>query len=315
LLPSRRPFGVLGLLLYSVLGLASARYAAAQDPGGLAAFFEGKQVVVKMDMPGTQQGVDIYPQRPQPLDLKSYSGRVKKFGVAIRNGDSVMITKIKVKDNNIEFQLAGGGYGTFGDDTDTSAHFTPADKSSREKDLENRLKTETDPDRRRSLQRELDRVRSDRQRRDDFARAAAENAAESKKARIDGKRIQGGSRFNLHFDSRNLGDSLTPQLVMTALAQYVAFPPEAFPPSVEPSPAVTSASKPPEPAVGPDSAKQLKKGQTTEQVESLLGQPAETHKRSENGLEITSLSFQGKDVIIRADFVNGVLVQYSMSSR
>jgi hypothetical protein len=55
-----------------------------------------------------------------------------------------MVTKVKVKDNNIEFQLAGGGYGTVSDDTDTSVQFTPSERSGREKDLENRLKSETD---------------------------------------------------------------------------------------------------------------------------------------------------------------------------
>jgi len=217
-----------GIALGAILMFSIAPQAEAQDAAALAQFFEAKQVIVKMDMPGTQQGVDIYPDRPQPLDLKSYSGRLKKFGIAIRNGDSVMITKVKVKDNNIEFQLAGGGYGTFGDDTDTSAHYTPADKSRREKDLENQINAEKDPDRRRSLQRELDRVRRDRQRSDDISRSIAQDAAEAKKGRIDAKRTQGGSRFNLHFDTKRLGDSLTPQMVMKALAAYVSFPPESF---------------------------------------------------------------------------------------
>lgn len=267
-----------------------------------------------MDMPGTQQGVDLYPDRPQPLDLKSYSSRVKKFGVAIRNGDSVMITKIKVKDNNIEFQLAGGGYGTAGDDTDTSAHYTPADKSSREKDLENQLRTEKDPDRRRSLQRDLDRARSDRERRDDRARADAESAAESKRARIDNRRIQGGSRFNLHFDARKLGDGLAPQLVMKALDAYVSFPPGEFAPAAAAPPSMAVSEARPG-AVSLDSVKSLRKGLTREQVDSLLGQPAETHRRSENGLEMTSCSYEGKEAVVLADFVNGVLVKYSMSSR
>ena len=70
-----------------------------------------------MDMPATQQGADIYPQRTQALDLNSYSRRIKQFGAALRTGDSVMITKVRVKEKVIEFQLGGGGYGTLGDDT------------------------------------------------------------------------------------------------------------------------------------------------------------------------------------------------------
>ncbi|HEX4164093.1 MAG TPA: hypothetical protein VHZ55_01345 [Bryobacteraceae bacterium] len=164
----------------------------AQNPAAIGQFFEGKQVIVKLDMPATQQGVDIYPQRPQTLDVKSYSSRLKKFGTSLRNGDKVVITKIKVKDNNVEFQLGGGGYGTAFDDTDSSVHFTPADKSSREKELERQLNAETDPDKRRSLQRELESVRADRERQDLRDRARAEDAADNKKQRIDSQRLQGG---------------------------------------------------------------------------------------------------------------------------
>src|SRR5215210_3107327 len=47
-----------------------------------------------------------------------------------------MITRIKLKDKLIEFQLGGGGYGTAGDDTDTSAYVASVPKSIREKTLE-----------------------------------------------------------------------------------------------------------------------------------------------------------------------------------
>ena len=100
----------------------------AQNAASLSQFFEGKQVVVQLDMPASQTGVDIYPQRPTPIDLGSYQSRLKQYGTSLRNGDSVMITKIKVKPKSIEFQLGGGGYGTFWDDTDTSAHYTAAGK-------------------------------------------------------------------------------------------------------------------------------------------------------------------------------------------
>lgn len=54
------------------------------------------------------------------MDMKSYASRMKESGTSLRNGDSVLISKVKVKDKSIELQLGGGGYGTFGDDTDTS---------------------------------------------------------------------------------------------------------------------------------------------------------------------------------------------------
>jgi hypothetical protein len=288
------------------LALGLCCQLAGQSPEAVSSFFEGKQVTVKLDMPGTQQGVDIYPQRPQALDLKSYSGRIKKFGAALRNGDSVMVTKVKVKDTNIEFQLAGGGYGTVSDDTDTSVQFTPSEKSKREKDLENRLKSETDRDRRRALQRELDDLRSWRERRDQRDRAAAEETAEFKKQRLDARRQQGGSRFNIRFEPRRPISEITPQAIMAALTPYVTFPPDALGSSEPPTEPQPNDS---------DAIRDLKKGLTLEQVVALLGQPVETHDRSQGGLKVTTCSFQNKDVTVQGDFINGVLVQYTLSSR
>ena len=47
------------------------------------------------------------------MDWKDYSGRIKQFGTAIRKGDTARVTAIVVKKDMIEFQLDGGGFGTF----------------------------------------------------------------------------------------------------------------------------------------------------------------------------------------------------------
>ena len=52
--------------------------------------FEGKQVIVLIDMPGTQKGVNIYPQRPNPFDANDYGKQMKGNPVALRVGDAVM---------------------------------------------------------------------------------------------------------------------------------------------------------------------------------------------------------------------------------
>ena len=298
------------------LALAFVHQLAAQNPAAVSAYFEGKHVVVKMDMPATQQGVDVYPQRPQKIDMKSYSNRIKKFGVSLRNGDSVMVTTVKVKKDNIEFQLAGGGYGTAFDDTDTSVHFTPADKSGREKELQDQLNAETDPDRRRSLQRKLDDARADRERRDRRDRAAAEDAADARRQRIDVRRQQGGSRFNIRLDTKQ-GEAATPELIISALAPYVSFSPDA--------PAPTDSARsidaprpdpagPPAPASTGAPATSLKKGLTREQVEALIGPPAEAHASVQNGMQMNSCTYQTKDSTVHADFVNNILVQYTLTS-
>src|ERR1700754_2947862 len=113
----------LNSLLLSAAVLCGARGAVAQNPDMLSPFFEGKQVTVKIDMPGTQKGIDVYPDRQQPLDAKSYGDRMKEFGVSLRNGDTAMVTKVKVNKDNVEFQIAGGGFGTAMDNSDTTVHF------------------------------------------------------------------------------------------------------------------------------------------------------------------------------------------------
>src|SRR5262249_21753091 len=152
-------------LFAAVVVVSASLPASAQDESVLRDFFEGKSVLVKMDMPATQQGIDIYPDARRAIDMSQYSQRLKSFGVAIRKGDSVMITRVHVKDKLIEFQLAGGGYGTFGDDTG-SVYVASVPKSQREKDLEKWIKTEDDPYRRQRMQRELDSLRTERERQD-----------------------------------------------------------------------------------------------------------------------------------------------------
>ena len=120
-----RALGTCALLLVSALP------AVAQSESELKQFFEGKSVLVKIDMPATQEGIDVFPDARRSMDMNQYSQRLKSYGVAIHNGESVMVTRVRVKDKLIEFQLAGGGYGTFGDDTSgsvyvPSGHYLPS---------------------------------------------------------------------------------------------------------------------------------------------------------------------------------------------
>jgi len=128
----------------TLCALLVAPHAFAQPEAELKEFFEGKRVVVKLDMPATQSGIDVYADARRPLNFDDYSARLKTTGIAIRSGESVMITKIKVKDKLIEFQLGGGGFGTAGDDTSTSVYLPSAPKTSREKNLEREVKAATD---------------------------------------------------------------------------------------------------------------------------------------------------------------------------
>ena len=109
---------------------------AAQTETALREYFEGRTVTPKLAMPGTEDGIDIYPGSPRPLDYPQYASRLKKFGTSIKAGEPVTVTKIRLKSKHIEFQLGGGGYGTFGDETSSNVATQAAPKTKREKNLE-----------------------------------------------------------------------------------------------------------------------------------------------------------------------------------
>lgn len=196
----------------------------AQSEGALQRAFEGKRVRVKIDMPATHEGIDCYAGREQPLDFKSYTTRLRRFGAALRDGDEVMVTGVKVKKKNIEFQLGGGGYGVLGDDTGyVSARSVP--KTEREKQLERDIRNERDPDRRKHLERELSRIRDRREREEREERDIARRETEANQREIAEKRLQAGSRFNIWFQEGYLKESVpTPEEVMRILSEWVEFP-------------------------------------------------------------------------------------------
>lgn len=212
------------LLVSGIFILALVALVSAQSENDLKNFFEGKRVEVKIDMPATKDGINIYPENQRPLDYGRYSSLLKANGIGVQEGDRIMITKIKVKDKHIEFQLGGGGYGTFGDETSSSVYVPTASKSRREKNLEEDIKNETDSRRRRRMRDELDYLRRERERENNQNRAEVAAAEEIAKTRIQEKRLQSGSRFNIHFDRRITADDLTPQAIMDALSEYVYFP-------------------------------------------------------------------------------------------
>jgi hypothetical protein len=324
-------------LFAAVVVVSASLPAAAQDENQFKAFFEGKSIVVKLDMPATQQGVDIFPDARQLIDLKQYSQRVKSFGIAIKKGESVLITRVHVKDKLIEFQLAGGGYGTFGDDTG-SVYVAPVPKSQREKDLEKWVKTEDDPYRRARLQRELDDLRTARERQDAANKATAATAAEAKKARIANDRLHSGSRFNIRYNE-GVPVGMGPDGLMRALSDYVDFTfagdqHEAGPPqtSARPAPGAAAPAGPQEGVPAPAGLQKgvpapaglqkgvpapagLQKGMTMADVERLLGKPDKTSTKTEGSLKIVTATFTRGDQVISADFIEGVLVKYSISSR
>jgi hypothetical protein len=282
------------------LALWASLWAAplpAQNEAALKGHFEGRMVAVRMDMPATDDGVDVYPAAASPLDFPRYQSRIKQYGTAIREGERAMVTKIKVKGNLIEFQLGGGGYGTMGDQTNPSVGFTPAPKTERERNLERDVKDVRDPVVKERMEDEIDYLRSQREREDRRNRALAADATERRRASIQERRLAGGSRFNLRWRDGVPPSALAPEAVEAALAKYVDF----------------TGSDPDEPEP-PPLALGLRKGLSVEDVARMLGDPVRTEERKEGRLRVRTQTFERGGERVVAEFVEGVLIRYEVSS-
>jgi hypothetical protein len=268
----------------------------------------GKEVVLKIDMPGTQQGVDLRFGKDNPMNWKEYSNRLKSAGTAIRKGDTARVTAVVVKKDRIEFQLDGGGFGTFGDDTNATVAPKTIEKSNYEKQLERDIVNTTDEDRKRQLQRDLDRERSRRERQEADNRAAAQVASQIKAQQIADKRLGGGSRFNLRWQGSVPPDQNNPEAVTKLLADYVSFvgPQQAS----APPPMQAAVATAPIPATA-----QLKRGMKMEEVNSLFGQGHQVSQSvSPDGLKTQVFEYSSGDRRVDVTYVEGLVVRYSISS-
>jgi hypothetical protein len=267
-------------------------------------------VTTKLAMPGTENGVDIHPGTDRPLDYPKYADRLKDHGTSIRAGEPVTVTKIKVKDKLIEFQLGGGGYGTFGDETSSNVGTAATPKTKREKNLEAELKRATDPARKRAIREELDDLKAGREREDARNRSNVAEAEEHRKQNIRQRRLEGGSRFNIRYRDGVPSTALGPDAVMAALAEYVDFG------------SLRQA------AVSPTDGSQVggagdrvprrgglpRKGMLAQEVDAQLGPPAASKERREGSLKVQTRDYSTPEGRISGEFVEGVLIRYTVTS-
>lgn len=295
--------------LILMAGLLLPAAAQAQSEAVLRDYFEGRTVKVKLAMPGTEDGVDVYPGTPKPLDYPRHASRLKEYGTAIKAGTDALVTKVKVKSKLIEFQLDGGGYGTMGDETSSSVSVSDAPKTKREQNLEGQLKRETDPAQRRAIKEELDDLKAERERENARNRASVADAQESKKANIRQRRLEGGSRFNIRYREGVPSTALTPESVKAALEAYLEFPEaQAQTDAAAPQP-FGGAGAPPAPGSGLPS-----KGMLQADVDQMLGMPAKSTDRAEGKLKVTTRVYPTKAGKVSAEFVEGVLIRYTITS-
>jgi hypothetical protein len=287
-------------LLVTMLALAvMAQQAAAQSEAALRRAFEGKTVTVRIDMPATSQGIDVNPLEADPVSFREVAQRLKEHGTAARIGQQMMISKVAVRDWYIEFHLGGGGYGTTNDllNEESSVQVEQQGETREERRLRDLIRTTTDREQRKRLERDLDDLRSRRERSNARARAEAQRANIAREASLREKRAVSGSRFNVRYRGGFPSDALTPEGVMRALAPYVDF---------------NSGSAPGSSGVGVSG---LRKGQSVAQVEALLG-PAVTAVESRDGSRlVTKRTYHHDEMHILASFVSGVLVDFIITPR
>jgi hypothetical protein len=280
---------------------------AQTDP--LETYFTGKEVTLKIDMPGTQQGVDLSLNKDTPMNWKQYSSRLKSFGVAIPKGATARVTGFVVKSDRMEFQLDGGGFGTFFDDSNTTVNAKSVDKSDYEKRLEKQIADTPDGDKRRQLQRDLDRERSRRQRQEDNNRDAAQIASQIKAQKVSDDRLRGGSRFNLRWQGTIPADQKTPDNIKRLLADYVTF--DDGPPAQPMQPAQNIAAG----GDGVPATAQLKRGMKMAEVNSLFGPGQQIAQSvSPEGLKTQTIHYKTGDREVEVIYVEGLVVKYSISS-
>jgi hypothetical protein len=285
---------------WSALFVILATSASAQDEAALRSFFEGKRVTLRIDMPGSSDGVDVHPDSLRPLDYPLYRNDLKRYGTAIHAGDSTTVTLVKVKRDHIEFQLGGGGFGTFWDDTSTSVYMPFVEKSEREKTLERRIREEDDRRRRRELERELEDLRDRREAENQRIHAAREHAEERKQERVARQRLAGGSRFNVRYDEV-VPAGIRPEELAAALAEYVDFGAPSARLEVQPD--------------APPAGVMPRKGMTRSEAERAYGRPLEASIRRSGDLLVTTLVFEADNHHISADFVDDVMVRYAVTSK
>jgi hypothetical protein len=277
----------------------------AQSEAQLAAALEGKYVVAKMDLPATKDGVDVYSGSQPAVNMRDYAQRMKRYGTAVHAGERILVTKVKVKKDLIEVQLGGGGFGTIGDNTSSSVPVQTARKTERERDLERAVNDTNDPQRQRRMREELDRLRREREQEDARLRATVAVAEEMRRQSIREQALQGGSRFNLHYAKAVPAEALTPDALVSELADYLEFAPDNSEPAASPS-----VSR-----VAPFTPATIHKGQQRSEVEALLGTPRKVSDRMEGTLAASLCSYVQEDSVIEATFVEDILVRYTIASR
>ena len=266
----------------------------AQSEVLLKKSLEGRRVEVLIEMPAYKDGIDLEIYKDQPIDFDEYGERITKHGIAIYPGDIVMITRIKKKNYHLEFQLAGGGFGTFGDPFPYVARqYVP--KSEREEQLEELLDANPDKENKERWEKELKSLQHERKKEQERLDSEKALIEERKKMEIAQLKLSSGSRFNIRFNRKVTEEDLTEENLMQWLEDYVNFQPSGE-------------------RQYDEAPLAIKKGLLWSDISSLLGSPVSMMTKSDCGLEVKEYIFVKGGNRYLITLVENVVVKYSIHS-
>lgn len=267
----------------------------APDEDSLRRAFEGRLVAPRIDMPATKGGVNVYPHRRTSVDLGEVAREIARQGVGVPRGRPVRVTRVKVKGKHVEFQLGAGGARQ-----EPSAPTAYVPRSREERRLEEEIKKTRD----REVKEELeDRLRDLRDRRRREAKrlealARIEHELTLSQHTAEEWALMAGARFNVRFDSGVPPEALSPQGFMALMERWVDFEP---PPDAAEGMSIFASGR-------------LHKGMPEAEVELAFGPPLQCEDSPAVGLDIRTCRWSLHEGHLEAQFVEGVLVKYTVSS-
>ena len=152
---------------------------------------------------------------------------------------------------------------------------------------------------------ELDDLKAERERENARNRSAVAEAEEHRKQNVRQRRLEAGSRFNIRYPAGVPAEALAPESIITALAQYLDF---------ETGSAGAPPSIPLQPAAQSPRSGLPRKWMLLQDVDALLGSAARSSERKEGTLRVQTREYATPDGRVTAEFVEGVLIRYRITS-
>lgn len=197
--------------------------AYAQDDGEqrIRRALEGRQVLLKMDLPAVDAGIPmIFDDTNVSYDEAAYKKLVKEYGVAVPKGSRARITGVRISKQGIEIDLDGGGL-PGRDWLVGTVKLVPPDalgKSDRETDLERQIQIETNPATLGFLKNELEYEQRTRVLQDQRNQEAYQRMTSVRSKYIEDNRKKWGSKLIIVVRSRK--ENVMMRDMVKSLARY-----------------------------------------------------------------------------------------------